>query len=78
MYRCCNAAVWNTWVLSGDLNDVDNGILHSVSRHITRQIAALQTFISVQVWGSVTEDIHIPTLGMRNSWDTSGAKLLDG
>lgn len=77
MYRCCKTAVWNTWVLSGDLNDVDNGILHSVSNHITRQITALQTF-SVQVWGSVTEDIHIPRLGMRNSWDTSGAKMLDG
>lgn len=38
MYRCCKTAVWNTWVLSGDLNDVDNGILHSVSHHITRQI----------------------------------------
>lgn len=53
MYRCCSTAVCNTWVLSGDLNDVDNGILHSVSHHITRQITALQTFISVQVGGSL-------------------------
>lgn len=77
MYRCCKTAVWNTWVLSGDLNDVDNGILHSVSHHMTRHITALQTFIRVQAWGSVTEDIHIPPRGLRNSWDPSGAKMLD-
>lgn len=34
MYRCCSTAVWNTWILNGDLNDVGNGILYSVSHHI--------------------------------------------
>lgn len=37
------------------------------SHHITPQITALQTFISVQVWGSEREDVHIPQPGMRNS-----------
>lgn len=35
MYRCCSTAVVGTWALSGDLNDLDNGIFYSVIPHIT-------------------------------------------